>query len=81
MGTEGPSDQFGPGTRIPALLISSSLTQSGVDHRSYDTTSIMATIEHQFGLAPVDHPAGVIPRDRLVADLGHAVKVGRPSGT
>jgi acid phosphatase len=78
LGTQGAHDEFGPGTRIPALLVARSLTRSGVDHTVYDTTSIMATIEHQFGLEPVDHPDGVVPRDRLVADLGTAVAVGRP---
>ncbi|MGZ4469991.1 MAG: alkaline phosphatase family protein [Nocardioidaceae bacterium] len=77
LGTTGPSDQFGPGTRIPALLIGRSMTRSGVDHSVYDTTSIMATIEHQFGLAPVDQAGGVVPRDGRVADLGQAVKKGR----
>ncbi len=78
LGTRGAHDEFGPGTRIPALLVARSLTRSGVDHTVYDTTSIMATIEHQFGLDPVDHPAGVVPRDRFVRDLGAAVALGRP---
>ena len=72
------SDQFGPGTRIPALLISRSLTRSGVDSTPYDTTSIMATIEHQFGLASVDAAGGVTPRDSMVNDLRNAVATGRP---
>jgi phospholipase C len=79
LGTAGAHDQFGPGTRIPALLVSRSLTHSAVSHTVYDTTSIMATIEHQFGLAPVDpSAAGVVPRDRLVPDLTAAVAAGRP---
>jgi len=77
MGTDGPSDLFGPGTRVPALLIGRSFTSSGVDHTVYDTTSIMATIEHQFGLQPVEARGDVTPRDRLVADLGNAINVGR----
>jgi hypothetical protein len=32
MGTPGVHDEFGPGTRIPAILIARSLTRSGVDH-------------------------------------------------
>jgi len=83
--TTGPHDLFGPGTRIPALLIARSFTTSGVDSTVYDTTSIMATIEHQFGLQPVaartpdaSSPA-VVPRDSLVADLGNAVAIGRKS--
>jgi phospholipase C len=62
---------MGPGTRIPALVISKSLKRSGVDHTSYDTTSILATIEHGLGLAPLSS------RDATVADLHNAVRVGR----
>ena len=58
------ADQWGPGTRIPALLISPQLRRPfGVDHTSHDTTSIMATIEHRFHLAPLGS------RDARVADL------------
>jgi phospholipase C len=67
---EGPSDEWGPGTRIPALIIGGSFTRSGVDHQSHDTTSVLATIEHAFGLAPLTD------RDAVVKDLGHALKVG-----
>ena len=81
MGTSGPSDEFGPGTRIPALLLSRSFTTSTVDHTVYDTTSILATIEHQFGLAPVGaFTAGTVSvaaRDGLVRDLGPAISEGR----
>jgi acid phosphatase len=52
--TVGVSDTFGPGTRIPALLVSSAFRRSGVDHTVYDTTSILATIEHGLGLKPLD---------------------------
>ncbi len=77
LGTSGAHDQFGPGTRIPALLIARSFTSSGVDHTVYDTTSIMATIEHQFGLQPVAARGTVTPRDSLVSDLRNAVSTGR----
>ncbi|GCD91859.1 acid phosphatase [Nocardioides sp. LS1] len=46
-------DAWGPGTRVPALVLSTSLKHSGVDHTSYDTTSILATLEQSFGLAPL----------------------------
>jgi acid phosphatase len=71
--TPGPSDEYGPGTRIPALVISPSLRRSGVDHTSYDTTSIVRTIEQQYGLAPLDTRFG---RDARVNNLGHALHVG-----
>ncbi len=68
--TPGPHDQFGPGTRIPALLISKGFNRSGVDHTSYDTTSILATLEHALSLQPL------ATRDAQVADLAAAVRLG-----
>jgi acid phosphatase len=64
----GVSDGFGPGTRIPALIISPKQMQRfAVDHTSYDSTSVMTTIEHKYGLAPVG------PRDAAVADLSRSL--------
>ncbi|HKG49776.1 MAG TPA: alkaline phosphatase family protein [Actinomycetales bacterium] len=68
--TTGVRDAFGPGTRIPALVISKAFRRSGVDHTVYDTTSILASIERALGLAPVD------TRDARVADLSPALRVG-----
>ncbi|HEY6796192.1 MAG TPA: alkaline phosphatase family protein [Kineosporiaceae bacterium] len=65
--TPGAHDQFGPGTRIPTMLVSAGFHRSGVDHTGYDTTSILATIERSLGLAPLDR------RDARVADLRAAV--------
>ena len=63
-GRHAVADKWGPGTRIPALLISPQLPRRfAVDHTSHDTTSIMATIEHRFGLAPLG------TRDARVTDL------------
>jgi phospholipase C len=69
-GTRGVHDLFGPGTRIPALLLSARMTRSGVDHTVYDTTSILATIERGLGLAPLS------TRDARVNDLRVAVRRG-----
>jgi len=69
--TKGVYDEWGPGTRIPALLVSASFNRSGVDHTVYDTTSILATIEHGLGLQPLSS------RDKAVADLSKAVHTGR----
>jgi phospholipase C len=66
-GVEGPHDQWGPGTRIPTLILAGALpTSFVVDHTQYDTTSIAATIEHRFHL----HALGA--RDQAVKDLFHA---------
>jgi acid phosphatase len=49
--TKGPSDQWGPGTRIPALIIAPNLpSHFVVDHTEHDTVSILSTIEHRYGL-------------------------------
>jgi phospholipase C len=65
-GAGGPHDQWGPGTRIPALIISPFLHGNFVvDHTQYDTTSIVATIERRYGLEPLSS------RDAAVNDLGN----------
>ena len=57
------TDHWGPGTRIPTLVISRYARRGFVDHESYDTTSILATIERRFGLRPLTS------RDASVNDL------------
>ncbi|MGZ4404319.1 MAG: alkaline phosphatase family protein [Gaiellaceae bacterium] len=53
-GTAGPHDLWGPGTRVPALVVSPFLRGNEVvDHTQYDTTSILSTIEERYGLAPL----------------------------
>jgi acid phosphatase len=48
-GPAGPHDIFGPGTRIPALVLSPYLTVPfAVDHTEYDTTAILKTIEQRW---------------------------------
>jgi len=68
--TVGAHDAWGPGTRVPALVLSARMAQSGVDHTVYDTTSILATIERSLGVAPV------ATRDAQVNDLRRAVVLG-----
>jgi phospholipase C len=61
-------DRFGPGTRVPALVVSPSLPRRfAVDHTPYDTTSILATLEHRYGLEPVGR------REVTAADLTRAL--------
>lgn len=60
----GPHDVWGPGTRIPALIVAPHLSSDfTVDHAVHDTTSILSTIEHRFDLAPLG------PRDAAAGDL------------
>ncbi|MBF0520267.1 MAG: phosphoesterase, partial [Nitrospirae bacterium] len=62
--SKGSYDQWGPGTRIPTLIIAPNLRNKfAIDHREHDTTSIIATIEHRFNLLPLGS------RDEKVEDL------------
>jgi len=65
-GTPGPHDQWGPGTRIPTLILAKDLKgKFVVDSTQYDTTSILATIEARYGLFPLSS------RDAAVNDLSN----------
>lgn len=46
-------DRFGPGSRIPAIVVSPFARKGHVDHTVYDTTSILKLIEHRFKLEPL----------------------------
>ncbi|HEY7066736.1 MAG TPA: alkaline phosphatase family protein [Chloroflexota bacterium] len=56
-------DEWGPGLRVPTLIISPYARRGFVDHTVYDTTSILAFIEARWGLAPL------ATRDATVAKL------------
>ncbi len=49
----GAGDRFGPGTRIPALIISPYAKRGFVDKTHYDTTSILKFITRRFALEPL----------------------------
>ena len=59
-------DRWGPGTRVPAVIVSPYAKRGYVDHTPYDTTSILRFIEKRWGLAPLG------PRDAAVNDLTNA---------
>jgi len=59
-------DRWGPGLRVPTLVVSPLARRGFVDHSVYDTTSILRTLEVRFGLAPLG------TRDAAVADLRNA---------
>lgn len=46
-------DRWGPGTRVPTIIVSPFAKRRFVDHTLYDTTSILKLIEARFGLAPL----------------------------
>ncbi len=61
-------DQFGPGARIPALIISPFARKGFVDHTIYDTSAILKTIETRYGLSPLT------ARDAAAADFRNALE-------
>ncbi|GAB2892266.1 acid phosphatase [Paraburkholderia jirisanensis] len=62
-------DRWGPGSRIPAIVVSPLAKQGFVDHSVYDTNSILRFISRVHGLAPLD---GVQSRDRAFVQNGLA---------
>ena len=60
-------DRWGPGTRIPAIIISPFAKKGFVDHTPYDTTSILRFVTERFDLPSL---RGIVVRDRAVAANG-----------
>ena len=54
------ADRWGPGNRIPALIVSPFAKQGYVDHTVYDTTSVLKLITERFNLPVLP---GLITRD------------------
>ena len=46
-------DRWGPGLRVPAIIISPFAKRGLVDHTNYETVSILKLIETRWGLAPL----------------------------
>jgi acid phosphatase len=61
-------DRWGPGSRIPALIVSPLAKKGFVDHMLYDTTSILSLITKRFDLPMLP---GLETRNRAVAANGH----------
>jgi phospholipase C len=62
-------DRWGPGTRIPAIIISPYAKRGFVDHTPYDTTSILRFITNRFDLPVLD---GIRLRDETMKRNGIA---------
>ncbi len=60
-------DRWGPGTRIPAIIISPYAKRGHVDHTVYDTTSILKLIERRYDLEALGE------RDEKANDLMNAL--------
>ncbi|WP_297296979.1 acid phosphatase [uncultured Methylovirgula sp.] len=69
-------DRFGPGTRVPTLIVSPFAGRGRVDHTLYDTTSILRLITRRFGLPEL---AGLKARDAAMAKAGEP-KLGDLTG-
>ncbi len=46
-------DRWGPGSRVPAIIISPFAKKHYVDHTEYETVSILTFIEHRWNLEPL----------------------------
>jgi len=64
-------DRWGPGIRVPTLVISPFAKRSFVDHHRYDTTSILALIESRWRLAPLSD------RDAAAENMANAFESDR----
>jgi len=49
----GWGDRWGPGTRIPTIIVSPYAKRDYIDRTAYDTTSILKFITRRFGLEPL----------------------------
>jgi acid phosphatase len=70
--TPPKGDWVGPGTRIPAIIVSPLAKKGTVDHTQYDTASVLRLITRTFGL---DTLSGVKLRDDSLVKNG-----GKPMG-
>ena len=66
-------DKLGPGSRIPAIIISPYAKLGTVDHTQYDSASTIRLIERRFGLTALP---GIAARDAALT----AVAGGKPMG-
>lgn len=46
-------DRWGPGSRVPAIMIGPFVKKGYVDHTEYETVSILSFIEHRWNLKPL----------------------------
>jgi acid phosphatase len=60
-------DLLGPGTRIPAIVISPFAIPGKVDHTQYDTASVLRLITRRFDLPKLE---GLSKRDQALQDNG-----------
>ena len=56
-------DKWGPGARVPAIIISPFAKKGFIDHTQYETVSILSFIEKRWNLAPLG------PHDTKAANM------------
>ena len=56
-------DKLGPGTRVPAIIISPYAKRRHVEHTPYDTASVLRFITRRWDLEPLP---GLVERDRAL---------------
>ena len=61
------ADRWGPGSRVPTLIVSPFAKKGFVDHTLYDTTSILRLITRRFGVPSLP---GLQARDTALAAHG-----------
>jgi phospholipase C len=64
-------DRWGPGVRVPTVIVSPLAKRGFVDHTIYDTTSILKLIESRFDLPPLAE------RDANANGLTNALELGQ----
>lgn len=62
-------DRWGPGPRVPTVIVSPWAKRGYIDHTTYDTTSILKFIETRWHLGPLE------PRDAAANNLSNAFTV------
>jgi acid phosphatase len=68
-------DRWGPGMRVPTVIISPFAKKGFIDHTVYDTTAILKLIETRFGLPPLGE------RDKNSKDMTAAFDFAKPAET
>jgi phospholipase C len=70
------ADRWGPGSRVPTIIVSPFAKRYYVDHTLYDTTSILRFITRRFDLPKLP---GLIERDAALA-ANHSTPLGDLTG-
>jgi acid phosphatase len=58
------ADLLGPGTRVPAIIVSPFAKMGTVDHTQYDTESVLRLMTRRFDLEPLP---GMLAREQGLA--------------